>query len=55
MLGNSFTVDVIAHILSYMDFNSAPLSGAAVLPLPDRRFPEREAQILDLRFRLQND
>lgn len=53
MLGNSFTVDVIAYIISHMDFRGGPLSGADALPVPDRRFPDHEAKILDLRFRLQ--
>ncbi len=52
MLGNSFTVDVIAHIISRMDFASTPLSGASVLPFPDKRFGELEAEALDLRFRV---
>lgn len=48
MLGNAFTVEVIAHILSQMDFSNRPLSGVDALSL------ETEALALDLRFRFQN-
>lgn len=53
MLGNGFTVDVIAHILRHMDFSGKTLSGAAVLPLPVSPSLRLQAHALELRLRLQ--